>query len=351
MYTYVSSGGLSGIVATSESRIGAGPGSNPYAGSGILYMIAESFPIILFIGIVIVLRRRYGTKSIGWTPIILILMLYFVLLLLDGGLRGSRADVVWGLLWAGMVVNFTLKPINMRKVMLFGGFIFLFMAVFYFYKHGGLSALENVTNSQTRDSVFSKQTAGQNNSTASDEENGNAAEFTILHDFGRADIQALALYKISSTNYELALGRSYLGGILSIIPRSVSNDRFPTVLKERTELLYGKGSYIQNGSFFCPWIFGLQGEAALNFGYVGFILSFAVYGFVIRLLAKWIEEIPKNDSRIFIAPFLINMAIISLIGDSQLVVFAAVKFGLIPFFTIWVISKKVYYSKKSTNLS
>ena len=278
----------------------------------------------------------------GWTPIIFALGIYFVLLMVDGGLKGSRSDVVWGLLWAGMIVNFTIKAINVRKVILFMGFIVLFMSVFYFYKHGGLSALMNVTNSQTRDSVFSRQTGGSAN-----EENGNSMEFTLLHDFSRADIQALALYKISSTNYSLALGRSYVGGVLSIIPKSVSNDRFPTILKERTELLYGKGSYVQNGTFFCPWIFGMQGEAALNFGYVGFILSYLFYGLLIRYLKKTIDSIPPNDTRIYLVPFLINMSIMAYLGDSQLVVFFFVKFGLIPYVTIWMISQKIKFRKKA----
>jgi len=49
-------------------------------------------------------------------------------------LRGSRANVVWGLLWAGMIIHLTLRKIKIRQSR--------FLPVFYLRVYGPVFLLQ-----------------------------------------------------------------------------------------------------------------------------------------------------------------------------------------------------------------
>ena len=60
------------------------------------------------------------------------MLLYLVLTLLFGGLKGSRSNTVWAMFWAVGIVHFFLRPVP--KKIIFAGLIFLaaFMYIWVF---------------------------------------------------------------------------------------------------------------------------------------------------------------------------------------------------------------------------
>ena len=95
---------------------------------------------------------------------------------------------------------------------------------------------------------------------------------------GRCGVQSYLLYHlVQSNDYEYALGRTYVGSISLLIPRSVWPDRPPNKRQEGTEALFGSGSHVP-GEFEVTWLYGLAGETMLNFGPLAVPFAFAVLG-------------------------------------------------------------------------
>src|SRR5690606_2332026 len=125
------------------------------------------------------------------------------------------------------------------------------------------------------------------------EESGRSFQDPLLLDLARADIQAFIFYRLSDPllqqeyEYEYADGRTYLGALSLAIPRQAWPDRPPTKVKAGTELIYGSGSYEQGAE--SSRVYGLAGEAMLNFGPVAVPLSFIVLGGIVG----WVKRLPN----------------------------------------------------------
>src|SRR5680860_154563 len=83
---YATFGGISGYVQAFETQ------SERFEGLGLLFILSESFPVLALLGYVVWAAQRKSTVS--WSTIIVVLVTYFALRILFGGLRGSRGSVV-----------------------------------------------------------------------------------------------------------------------------------------------------------------------------------------------------------------------------------------------------------------
>jgi hypothetical protein len=322
VWVYGRYGGLIGYIRAYE----AGLEANLFAGMGWIFMLSESFSILLAFGYAYYARKTGNLQS--WKAIILFLLLFFVLRLFFGGMRGSRSNTIWTLFWAAGIIHFWIRPLSHRFI-IFGGLPILLILMYI----GGLYKAVG------SDIVYSIDSISTMNQLA--EETGRDLEGTLLGDLGRSDVQALVLSRIidKSTNYELALGRTYYGTLGLFVPRSIWPDRPPLKVKEGTDILYGKGVYEQGVR--ATRVYGLAGETMLNFGPWLVPIMFIVLGMVVSGVRSLMQQLDASDTRWLLLPLLINLCFIILVSDSDNVLFFVIKQGTLPFLLIFVSSYKV----------
>lgn len=327
LYVYKGYGGVSSYVQAYEDSFGNW--ENPFGGQGWKFTISESFPILSVISYMVLSRRHAMLRSIKCVALFLLMQLGFELIF--GGIRGSRNNVIVGLFWAIGMVHLYIKPITRKQILVGMLAVFAYMNVYYFYKHGGREGLLSIFNATSRDAIVMRKRTGDQQ------------KFILLHDFARADIQALALYLLmTNDDYEYALGRTYIGGIASVVPRAIWPDRPLSVRKERTELLFGRRSPTPNHiDAQVPWIFGAPGEAMLNFGPLGAPLPFLLWGVVVGWIALLYRKLPRDDTRTFMLPMLVGTSALVFIGDSHVFFMLLVKDGLVPLVAVFLISDRI----------
>jgi hypothetical protein len=175
----------------------------------------------------------------------------------------------------------------------------------------------------------------------------------LVGDFGRADVQAFVLYKqcTDSSNYSYGWGRTYLGGLSILIPHSILPDRPATTFREGTEIVGGTGSYVPDIAQTSK-LFGLGGEAMLNFGLVSVPIAYGLFGLFIGWFRMTIRRFSPGDVRLFFVPFGIFVCVNILLSDFSELVYAIAKFNLVPGLVAWTCSTKLQqYSSLKTRAS
>lgn len=321
---YIQFGGIEGYISAYENYEW-----DRFVGMGYIFSLSEIFPILLAILYAFYARKR-NWKS--WTSIAIFLLLFLLISLLFGGLRGSRSATIWKLFWAVGIIHFWVRPVSKRMVVL--GLVFLlgFMYVYGLYKGGGRDAIVQLLDDPQRRVVLESQT-------------GRTFETMLLGDLGRSDVQAFLLYRLTSpySDYQYAWGRTYLAGAVTWIPRVIWPDRPPAKVKEGTEALYGAGSYDPVNRA-ASNVYGLAGEAMLNFGILGIPFAFALFGYIVGRMERFIATLSPDDARWFLVPFLVNLCFNILHSDSDNIVFFLVSNGLLPFLVIFISRKVVDHS-------
>lgn len=327
---YASYGGISGYISAYEERTLS---DSAFRGMGWVFMISESFPILALIVLAVYIKDKDTPFFRSWTFLILVLILFFILKLLFGGLRGSRSNTVWGLFWAAGIIHFWIRPITKQIIM--GGLVFLvlFLYIYGFYKGGGIEGLQAVTDEEVRVEMSENQNRD--------------LEATFLNDLGRSDIQAFLLYRMVSpeSDYEYAFGRTYIGDVSILIPRMVWNemlgiDRPVNKIKEGTDAMYGMGTFIP-GQRVSSRIYGLAGEMMLNFGPLLVPFAFISLGLLVGWLRQCLTTWHPLDVRWLLFPALVNLAFVVLAGDMDNIVFFSIKNLCVPVVVLLVGSVQV----------
>lgn len=311
IWIYMKFGGLGGYVQSHMSKLDA------FKGWGWIFMISESTPILVTFLVVVYFRQR-TTK---WSLIALMLFLLFILQMLFGGLRGSRSATVAVLFWSVGCIHLLLRPVPKKLIGCGCVFLALFMYLYGFYKTKGMTAVQAFTGSDQRQQIAEK--------------TGRTPQFLILEDFGRADIQAYILYKLTKygTSYEYAHGRTYLGALALLIPHWIMDDKPATKVKEGTEIQEGPGTYFPITSE-SSRVYGLAGESMFNFGPASVPVVYALFGLFIGWFRQSANALLKNDARLLLVPFGIYLCIALFIGDSDNIIFGLVKNGFMPMLVV-----------------
>jgi len=328
VYVYHLYGGLSGYVKRYEDSFAHYGTTDPgigFVGMGWLFSISESFPILAAIGFAALFQRRRWAGN----PLVLALVFFcfFMMQLLFGGLRGSRWNILWGVFWLVGLIHLCMRRLSRR--MIYMGLIGLlaFMYFYAFYKFVGLEGVQALGDSVVRAKLENK--------------TGRTFQVMVLGDLGRSDVQAFALYRVvHSRDYDYAWGRTYLGALAIVIPRTVWPDRPPTKVKWTTEIESGKGSY-SPGLRQSSRVYGLAGEAMLNFGPLSVPLVFIVFGAVVGWVRRLGRTLGRRDSRQLLLPLLILFCIVLLVNDSENNVFSLIKYGAVPALVVLLGSRKV----------
>ncbi len=327
LWVYQQYGGILGIVSMYMDTRQMGFVDSPFKGLGILFIVSESFPILAMMAFSLYAARHKHARS--WGVLLVVFVVYFVLLMLFGGLRGSRGNTLYSLVMGGGIIHLLVRPVT-KKMMAIGClFVIGFMYVFGFYKEAGIDAL-NVLDAQTAQVEEMERKTGR------------TFEGMILGDLGRSDVQAFILYRLSTfpTYYDYAWGRTYLGTAALLIPNSVWPERPVTKVKEGTEVMFGKEAH-RIGMWDATNIYGLAGETMLNFGPLAAPFAFVMLGWVVNKVRLFAAGLDPRDIRVLLIPFWLIFTVHVLTADSDNLLWFTVKFGLVPFLVMAMGSKRV----------
>jgi len=318
-YVYISYGGISGYINTYTSRDGG------FEGMGFLFMVAESFPIIFLIVCIHLIQKSKFNKSMiiyfSLFVIFLILKMYF------GGLRGSRSNTLWGIIWFAGIFHCFVKPLKKKIIILGSIFVLLFIFVYGIYKGSGDQGLDIFNSDESIMEI------------ADDTNRG--IDTLLLGDLSRIRTQAFILHKLIEypDNYNYALGRSYIGDLSILIPQRIYPNRQPTKVKEGTEIILGSGNYNPNG-YVSSRIYGLTGEFMLNFGYLFAPFTFIILAFFIGKVREFYFSLNDRDARLYIYPFFVIMCFLILVQDLDNLVYSIVKNLMIPYLILLLVKQK-----------
>ena len=141
---YRQSGGILGYINIYETAIETTNAGGGFEGMGWIFMISESFPILALMAYAFYARKRPTART--WGMLLLVLLAFFVLKILFGGLRGSRSNRSGACsgAWASFIL-IRRCPNGLIHV----GIVFLvgFVYIYGSHKAGGLDAISQLTSS------------------------------------------------------------------------------------------------------------------------------------------------------------------------------------------------------------
>jgi hypothetical protein len=288
-------------------------GAAAFEGSGWILVMSEALPYLLLVGICEGVRRR-GVVLSG--PALTAVIIGFVVMtFLLAGFRGSRANIIWAALIGVMVIHLRLRRIRRRELMLLAVMGLTFMYIYGFYKSAGMEGLAAILDR-------SKQVELEDST-------GRDLRTVVLGDLARADVQALTLARMSDEqDYELRLGSTYVAGALSLVPDRVLSLTIDDKRAAGTALLYERSESL--GEYRVSNIYGLSGEAMLNFGPIAVPPLLLLFGFLSRAFLHWFGRLRPSDSREYIAPVGLVVLVLLIGSDLDNALYGFIKFGLLP---------------------
>jgi hypothetical protein len=251
------------------------------------------------------------------------------------GLRGSRSATVVGVFWCvGLIHHYwrRVRPVHL----LLGLFCLVTFMYFYgFYKSGGWQAVRALE-------------AGMGVNRL-ERQTGRNLYSVLLGDLARADIQARIANGVTDgiNNYQLRYGLTYLAALSKLIPQTlwlvvVGDLSFKDDWgkgKAFVDLDEGKGKF-DPLYHPCSRVFGLSGEAMLNFGLPGVPLAWLVFGLWVGWLRRKSMTMATDDTRWPLALFFAYVAVLATVSDLDLLVYAIFNCGFLIFVCIFLWSGK-----------
>jgi hypothetical protein len=321
-------GGVSAYLNVSSQ----GQARTANAGTGWLLVIAESFPLLAFVAIIVAKRDRLRDHPVR---LIILFSAFFVAQLLVGGLRGSRSNIIWPVLIGAGIVHLAVRHIPRRTMIATAMIGLAFMYVYGFYKSYGNQATAAI---QGQIGVNSQEASTRSLSSV------------LLEDLGRSDIQALVLDRQRYKTAPLEHGRTYVGDLSVLVPNFVIPSTYPDKVSAGTDMLYGQGSFA-DGTY-STHIYGLAGEAILNFGPIGAVLSFIPLGFVVRFARRRYRDAVtrKRLAASLLVPTLSVVVVLMLGSDLGNLAFFLAK-QVLPLAAVVLIAQKITGRPKEAEAS
>ena len=294
-----------------------------------LLMLGDPVALLLSVGVVKILSDPRRTRSMVTVGIVLAVLLVGQFLLL--GLRGSRSAVIWVVFLTAALCHYRLRRIPVTWLLI--GILALGVGGYYyaFFKRFGTAGFEAIGDTQFRETLSAR--------------SGITPVGVLLGDLSRAEMQAFLLYRLvdGPDSYQLRLGKTYVFSLLTVVPRAVWPDK-PSGLHGKvgagTALQHGEGTY-RPGRFESSRVYGLAGEAMLNFGQAGAVGAFLVYGMMLGWYRKKILTLHPEDARIYLVPLLTLVAITATFGDSDNTMFLFLKDGALLTAIVWLSSTRL----------
>jgi hypothetical protein len=262
------------------------------AGMGWLIILAEAFPAILFALVVV---RWRGTLARRPGLLVLLLIGLAVTQFFVGGLKGSRSSTLWPVLLCLILVHLMVREISRKAMFTFTAVVLVFLYAYGLYKTAGTSVLDVARGTRTVQEVSS--------------ETGRDLPTMLTGDLGRADVQAVILDRHLHHSVVPAYGSTYLAGLSVFVPRVLLPERPTSKLDVGSQLLYGPEALAAEGR--SSKVYGITGEAIMNFGPLGGLVSFAVLGMIVRFARRYYLRAKQQAA---LAPKLLAPMVWALVG-------------------------------------
>jgi hypothetical protein len=278
------------------------------AGSGWALLVAESWPMLLF-AVVLVAGRNWFQRHLFM--LVLLILLFVLVQLGTGGLRGSRANTVWPTLMAIGLVHVLVLRIS-RRVVVAGALVLVaFMYAYGLYKSAGTQVLGLVNRSATI-AALSDQT-------------GRDLPLLLLEDFGRAGTQSALVDRVQR-GADIAWGETYVGDLTKLVPELLVPATFEDKVSAGTDVLYGQGSF--DTGLRSSRIYGLVGEGLLNFGLIGGAIAFLPLALLVRCAERlWSEAMLADRLELqLLVPMLAPVVVVTLGSDLDNVLWFIAKY-------------------------
>ncbi|MEV0005019.1 O-antigen polymerase [Micromonospora sp. NPDC050980] len=262
-YQVRSFGGFPAFVAAMTNR--ADPPDLTRLGS--ILLVSQAFPLLVYTLALVRWRDAFARGPVRLTLLLagLVVAQFFV-----AGLGGSRSSTLWPLLLALVMAHLVVRRLSRRALLVPAVLILVFLYGAGFFKAGGVDSIREI---RQTGSVSQAESA-----------TGRSLPLLLTGDLGRTDVQALVLHRLLSGQMEPELGTTYLAPVRLWLPNSIAPLDFETKRDVGSRWLYnplfGRGE--RNASK----VYGMAGEGMINFGLLGGVLSFAVYGLIIRLIGR-----------------------------------------------------------------
>ncbi len=318
VFTLASLGGLQGIIDVYSEK-------NPeaFSGLGLQFLVGESFPNAVAMALLVWKRRAF--KERPWL-LVLLAVGFFALRIVFGGMRGSRSNTIWALIWLGGAIHLWIRPLRWRTLVISVACILAFAYVYSFYKAQGRTALERMSTLEGFSEV-----SGTSSRTPS---------VVLVSDFSRANIQPLVAQRVwESPSYRLGLGATYLDSAAILLPKAVRGDRGESKVAKGTEAIFGQGTFVAQ-SYQASWVYGLLGEAMLNFHVVLAPLAFLALAAWVSMVRNAMHSLHPDDVRRLLLPIGLISGIAILSGDSDNVVVFLLRTGLVPLVFVWLVGRR-----------
>lgn len=301
------------------------------------YAVVESAPLT-FCWLVTLHYARKGLRPAGFIiPIILVVELLLVLGLSSS--RGSRVAMLSQVFFCVMIFNYSIYRFKLRDYLLGALACVIFLPIYAHYKYAGIEGLRDYLSGNSQNWV---------NETYSD------PVMFLVGDVGRADMQAplLARY-LEGTFTPNYYGETYISAFTLLIPK----DSRPAWLRSKTQvgaqaqLDRGTGSQgyrgviSVDGVFESSRIYGLLGEALLNFGLVGLPFVFFLFGYLFRKAFLIVHD-TTTWRQLLLVPYLCFVPIFMLFYDADNIVVQTLSVWAAPYLTL-LIADRLMARKKS----
>lgn len=266
VYVVMSVGGpISWLNAQLNYREGSG---NP----GWIIALAEAFPSLFFMAYLIRLSRGDLTRKQVVQRLLLAAILIIAITFISSGLRGSRANLVWPALTIILMIHILFYRFKLKILAILVVLGMAFAGLYNIYKKEGLDGVQNAQEhgidqlSSTSDYSF-------------------GFENVLMGDFSRSGIQAVVLDRWNTVGFTPYYGVTYIGDVLLFLPGSTVSTQLPNKSLAATDILYGSGAAKYTDAF-STRIYGLQGEALMNFGPVGSVLVFIPFAYIVGRIER-----------------------------------------------------------------
>jgi hypothetical protein len=317
--------GIPGMVKSFEENLQA------YTGKGWLLVFAWPLSVLCFIILIYVwtnreLHRR-RPASIGIALVCAFGLGQFILM----GWYGSRSATIWAMFWMAGIIHYRVDRLS-RKVVAVGlVFLIAFMYFYGFYKDQGRTAFGVIESP----SAWTQPTGYRD------------IKLLLLDDLARADVNAYMLYNLVKfpKDYDYRWGLTYIGAPSFLVPRFLWPNRPNYKVDAGTEATLGKSS-----SYDSMRVYGLTGEALLNFGPWGVLPAYAIYGACLGWYRRKLTSWGPADARTFLAPLVTILFATAFIADSDNVLFLFVVDGSLITAAFLASIKKVRSGTQSPSL-
>jgi hypothetical protein len=240
------------------------------AGLGLPLWLGESVFLVIALWLLLAARKR-GMR-IGLVGLVTICGMFLVAKLAFGGLHGSRSATIWAMLWLLLLFDSIVRPVRRSEwvAIAVGGFLFTY--AYGFYKSLGAEAGAALLDQAVRTGLA--------------EDFNRTGEDVVLGDLSRAAVHGLLWERLITRDAaELGNGRTYLAALTLWLPSGLLADPLPSKSVV--------GSAIENNLTIssarqvpATRQYGISGEAALNFGVIGFIIGPLLYVLAVGILQR-----------------------------------------------------------------